>query len=122
MKYKNQNLDSTKSFVYQCSFSVLNKPTNETNHPTNEAGYPTNEEAGFPTNEAGIECSAAELFHLENSQTNYSRMVEDFDIKALVEDTEFNWSLKLETNDDNIQLLKNDLFETRIKKVPFQVL
>ena len=126
MKYKKQKLDSTKSFVYQCAFSVLN-PTNETNHPTNEAGYPTNEEAGFPTNEAGIECSVAELsqcsgvelFHLENSQTNYSRMVEDFDIKALVEDTEFNWSLKLETNDDNIQLLKNDLFETRIKKSSF---
>ena len=60
--------------------------------------------------------SEADLFTIEENTSNYSRMAEDFDIKALVECTEYNRHIEITLSDDKIPLIKGDLSIEAITK------
>ena len=94
---KRQKKELTQSFLYQSAHRVLNNNTSNYDYATHEADY----------DEADENISTeAELFQIEQSFSDYPRMIEDFDIKALIENTESNWNLNLDINKDKIPLLK----------------
>jgi len=109
---KRQKKELTQSFLYQSAHRVLNNNTSNYDYATHEADY----------DEADENISTeAELFQIEQSFSDYPRMIEDFDIKALIENTESNWNLNLDINKDKIPLLKikNDSSIKEITKSAF---
>jgi hypothetical protein len=63
--------------------------------------------------------SKSDLFTIEQNTSNYSRMAEDFDIKAPVECTDNNRHLLITTLDDKIPLIKGDLSNYATTKSQF---
>jgi hypothetical protein len=91
---KRQKKELTQSFLYQSAHRVLNNNTSNYDYATHEADYDEAADENISTE--------AELFQIEQSFSDYPRMIEDFDIKALIENTESNWNLNLDINKDKI--------------------
>ena len=114
---KRQKKEKARSFMYQSALQILNNPRNEDHFPhRNEDHFPIiqdndHEIHSCNSSELGenIHHSETDLFTIEQNTSNYSRMAADFDIKALVECTDYNRHLLITTLDDKIPLIKGDL-------------
>ena len=104
---KKQKKEKTQNFLYQSALQILES----TENPRIDDHYPIFQDNSCNSSELGqnIHHSEADLFTIEENTSNYSRMAEDFDIKALVECTEYNRHLEITTSDDKIPLIKGDL-------------
>ena len=122
---KKQKLEKTQNFLYQSALQILESienPRIDDHYPIQDNVYDIHScnsselgqnihhsEADLFTLGQNKHNSEADLFIIEENTSNYSRMAEDFDIKALVECTEYNRHLEITTLDDKIPLIKGDL-------------
>ena len=122
---KKQKLEKTQNFLYQSALQILESienPRIDDHYPIQDNVYDIHScnsselgqnihhsEADLFTLGQNKYNSEADLFIIEENTSNYFRMAEDFDIKALVECTEYNRHLEITTLDDKIPLIKGDL-------------
>ena len=122
---KKQKTEKTRSFLCESALQILestDNPRDDDHYPIQDNVYEIHScnsselgqnihhsEADLFTLGQNIHHSEADLFNIEQNTSNYSRMAEDFDIKALVECTEYNRHLEITTSDDKIPLIKGDL-------------
>jgi hypothetical protein len=89
---KKRRIEKTETFLYQTALKILEKADNKISN-SEEYNDPISEDYDHQENDTALN-SEDELFHIEHDKSNYSRMANEFDIKAgLPEETGFSDSL-----------------------------
>jgi hypothetical protein len=114
---KKRRIEKTETFLYQTALKILDKADNKISN-SEEYNDPISEDYDHQENDNTLN-SGDELFHIEHDKRIYSRMANEFDIKALVENTEYNRNLENNTSEEMIPLIKNDPSKEGITKSQF---
>ena len=114
---KKRRIEKTETFLYQTALKILEKADNKISN-SEEYNDPISEDYDHQENDNTLN-SEDELFHIEHDKSNYSRMANEFDIKALVESTEYNRNLENNTSEETIPLIKNDSSKEATTKSQF---